>query len=353
MRGFIYWAGGIVLAFIAWGIYLCGNVVPAPTKTIGTKPAATIATPPHTDTAFTYTEPPVLETKNISPRSLLPKRLTLPMPFDAGKALRMLLPGHYYHLPIEWTRNDSAHLVEWTCHQCHPTEYEGWYDTVLFPLTENETTLESVQQVTDAEGRSNYFLSLGTTEKVFPDPTCGRYSCGYLGLAWFRQRGNVYDLVAWSSCVGCFGAFQHVPSVQVVLLSPNNYGLYILNANGGPGGPYYGSLHLFGARNGRFVPMLQVPDTYRGNTKTGWTAELTNAGPNRLQLRIEGNYSKYDYEDEQDVGEAGLSVMPNEIRPYTQKTDSFDFVVDRTYQLSLNKYKQTSSKVAVAPTRQQ
>mgnify|MGYP006921735746 CR=1 FL=1 len=327
-----------MLAFIAWGIYLCSNVVPTPPTTARTIPADTVAAPPHTDTAFTYTEPPVLETKNISPRSLLPKRLTLPMPFDAGKALRMLIPGHYYHMPIEWTRHDSAHLVEWTCRQCHQTEYEGWGETSIFPLSENETTLESVQQVTDAEGRNNYFLSLGTTEKVFPDPTCGRFACGYLGLAWFRQQGNVYDLVAWSPCVGCFGAFQHVPSVHVVLLSPNNYGLYAENANGGAGGPYYGSMHLFGAQNGSFVPMLQIPDTYRGNTATGWTATLETAGANKLLLKITGDYNKYDYEEEGGINEVSQSLIPNEIKQYAQQTDSFSFVIERKYWYNGHKY---------------
>ncbi len=349
MRGFIYWAGGIVLAFIAWGIYLCGNIVPALPKTTATKPASTATAPPQAETSFTYTEPPVLATKNITPQSLLPKTLTLPMPFNARIAMQRLIPGNYYHLPVDWTENDTADMVEWTCPACRQTEYDGWGETSIFPMTENETTLEDVQEVTDPQGRKNYFLSLGTTEKVFPDPTCGRFSCGYLGLAWFRQRGQVCDLVAWSACVGCFGAFQHVPPIHVVALDAQSYGIYIENANGGAGGPYYGSLHLFGAHNGRFVSLLQVPDTYRGNTMTGWTTELAKAGPNKLLLRLTGNYSKYDYEDEQDVGDAGLSVIPVEIKPYTKQVDTFGFVIERTYRRNGHQYHLLGTKSSMRP----
>lgn len=348
MRGFLYWAGSLVLAFIAWGIYLCQNVAPKPPMPTSTKPAHTVTAADQANKRFSYTEPPELVTKKISPQSLLPKTLTLPMPLNARIAMQRLIPGNYYHLPVEWTENDTADMVEWTCPACRQTEYEGWGETSIFPLAENETTLEGVQEVTDPQGRKNYFLSLGTTEKVFPDPTCGRYSCGYLGLAWFRQRGHVCELVAWSACVGCFGAFQNVPPIHVVSLDASSYGIYIENANGGPGGPYYGSLHLFGARNGRFVPLLQVPDTYRGNTQTGWKTELTNAGPNNLLLRLTGNYSKYDYEDEQDVGEAGQSVIPVEIKPFTQQADSFGFVVERTYRFKNGKYVQAASNARMA-----
>lgn len=304
--------------------------------------------------AYYYDSTPDLTPKAVLPVALRAKTLFVGKPFNTAEAFSKLIPGRYFRLPDPGTVSDSVDMIEWTCPTCAGYPIPGWYDTANFPLDANETTLRQVIRFADTEGRENYMLSFGTTSPQFPDPLCGRWSCGYLGVAWFREQGNKYALVAWSPCLGCFGAFQSVPGIDTIKLGTERYGCHILNANGGPGGPYYGTVHVFGPQNGLYHTELTINLATRANTRTGWYTLLTSQANKtdhyNIIASIGGDYHKDDFVDEQDMADSnGLTVVPKELIPFLTVggKDSCAFTVERTYGFKNGKYSKTGQNTSI------
>ncbi len=345
---------GLFLAFVVSGIYLL-------------KPGSHSATPNNSpipvtekirkDTvqrrhAFYYDSAPELKTKAISPGALSARDLMLDTPFDAAVAFSKLLPGNYYHLPEDGTVSDSVDMIEWSCPACTVSTMKGWDESVPFPLNDNETTLQQVLSFKDKAGKQNYMLMFGTTEKVFPDPTCGRFSCGYLGLAWFREEAGRFQLQAWSPCLGCFGAFQNVPGIRLLELGTENFGCYIINSNGCASGPYNGDLFVFGARRGVFTTILHITDAERACTISGWGSSIKANNVrkplfNDLLYEVVGSFNKYNNDYEEDSGRSLRNEMPAELRPYFKTKDSFEFNIERRYSYVGGKYKSVQSKTKI------
>jgi hypothetical protein len=162
--------------------------------------------------------------------------------------------------------------------------------------------------------------------------------------------------MAWSPCLGCFGAFQNVPGIDTVRLGDDSYGCYIDNSNGGPGAPYYGTMHLFGAHNGLFQTELIVPEASRRNTRTGWGSQLqpivAAAARYDIIVNLSGDYNKYDFSDDQDMGGGdGRNVVPSQLIPFLTVggRDSCAFSVALRYSYSKGRYQLKDWDVTVAP----
>jgi hypothetical protein len=66
--------------------------------------------------------------------------------------------------------------------------------------------------------------------------------------------------------------------MQVVRLGKGNFGCQLKNSNGGPGGPFFGDLYIFGALNGRFKRVLKVDAASCGGSYIDWDVHIDSVG---------------------------------------------------------------------------
>lgn len=286
--------------------------------------------------------------KNLAPEAIGKIGLQVPKPFSKATALRILFPANYYRTTA---LSDDVDVVVWKCVNCGWRKYEGWIKEegpYAFPADRNITETGDVLKYTDDSGVKHIIFSFATHEyQAFDDLHTGRFYSVGMGLAWFKEVNNKWELTAFNPCLGYYGAFQTLPPLKLVKLGKNNYGCYIENGNGGPGQVYTYDLYIFGVVENAIKNILKYPKVMRSNTPSSrWEYTLKPwkgvADSVFMPIRIElnGTYFKetpdtlYDWTDH----------VPEMTKAQLAK-DSMDFKVVRKYQFSKGRYRKMSSKI--------
>ncbi len=305
-----------------------------------------------------YTEDDILvrPVMNVPAVDLGQKGLLLDKPFDRVKAIRKLIPGRYYHIPDYEGSKDMLDLVVWKSKDYHKKRFAGWFldePPEIFPYTDgNITQAGQTLSFTDDSGKKNIIFSFATHHlSSVDDLGNGRYSCVMMGLAWFKEEDRKWSLKYFTPGIGCYGAFQTLPSMNLIKLGEHNYGVYILNSNGGPGQVYYSTLYLFAIVNGQFKIVLMEDAVERTNTmSSSWYPQLSlikikSDSDNSFQplsLRMDGNFNRNIPDPEYDTTDS-----PIELAKAIIGRDSFDFRVTRRFEFNNGKYRKVSAKYRV------
>lgn len=283
--------------------------------------------------------------QNIVPKTIrhnffAAKDTLLPHPLNMAAVMRTLFPGNFYRIDEPSSPGKKMLLEEWTCPACPISKMEGWYvgEMETFPSPRhNRTELGDTISFSDDSGRQNMILSFSTIEALDEDIHVGRYSCAFMGLAWWRHEGAGWRLVAFSPAVGCFGAFKTIPPIKLIKLGRGNYGCYILNANGSPGDVYYGDVYVFGVTGHRFSNIMRADQVTRSNVRSSnWEVKLTSSNSpepfSELRLVMTGDFHQRDFTIHRDLDTGDtIANAPREIRTMKPLADSFNFRIIRTY----------------------
>ena len=273
--------------------------------------------------------------------------------FAPVTALRQLYPGNYYSfIDSFFVENDSVSLTAWMCDGCPKQPFKGWWgeDHEAFPYDAgNLTQYIDTLLYTDEDGQQNEIISFSTLQLQDEGAMyCGRTACAYLGLAWFTRENDAKQLRSFAPVLGCFGAFQGLPEIHLLKFGKNNYGCYLLNSNGGAGGPYYTELHVFGLVNGRFKSVLSIDNVERSNTGlSDWNMYInmesknTDSSFNNILLTMAGKCAKISFDEYSET----LTEAPMEIRKLAEKKDSFSFKIVRDYGYEKGAYRPKTSEL--------
>ena len=306
-------------------------------------------------------DPPELSPRRLKALTKNDDTLSIPDPFNKVAALRRLFPGRYFKFEVV---GRTVHQEFWTCPKCPKVivpgtmggetadVFENPGEPDLFPYASNSTIPGDVLHYVDDDGNACVIMSFSTIQAtIAADETmfCGRFSCCVLGLARFVKTNNRWYLKGFVPSFGCYGAFRDLPDIHLIRFGRNNYGCYLLDCNGGAGGPYWGHLHMFGEANGRFKEVLSVQDVRRNNALDGWNEQIGKADTSfarpfgDLPLIIEGDYKKWAYTDGNETPIA--DCIPMEIRKIIAARDSFNFRIRRVYRYKGNGYQLLQTKV--------
>jgi hypothetical protein len=286
--------------------------------------------------------------KNLAPEAIGEIGLQVPKPFSKATALRMLFPANYYR---SVGLSEDLDLVVWKCVNCGWRTYEGWIGEegpYVFPADRNITETGDVLKYTDESGVKHIIFSFATHEyQEFDFMRNGRFYSVGMGLAWFKEVNNKWELTAFNPCLGYYGAFQTLPNLKLIKLGKNNYGCYIENGNGGPGQVYTYDLYVFGIVDNVIKKVLQCPKVERSNTPSSrWGCVLkpwkgmADSLFMPVSIELQGTYFKetpdttYDWTDH----------VPEMTKAQLAK-DSLDFKVVRKYQFSKGRYRKVGSKL--------
>lgn len=328
----------------------CASDTPATNKTdiVTTDTAKATAHKDSTSAGEEEKEEPDFVPANIE--RLGADNLVLPKPFDPLVALQRLFPGKYYVIPdpLEDTRNIK--LEAWKCPTCKTQAFSGWFgeDPDEFPYRDGVLTqYKDTLLFTDDNNHRNILISFSS---LYVQPaemmSTSRFSCAILGLAWFTEVANGWQLKTFTPALGCYGAFQSLPDIHLLKLGPNNYGCYLTQSNGGAGGPFYAEIYAFGIVDGTFKVLLAETGVGRsGATGAEWKVVLGNATGTSsfgdLPLTISGTYSSSAFAEDGDT----LTNVPQEILATAKVQDSFNFRIVRQYHFSNGAYKLAGSTV--------
>lgn len=284
--------------------------------------------------------------------------LSVHKPFSKVGALKLLLPGNYYHVATDFS--DTADYISWYCPSCTPHTFANWPEEQPaedFPRLSIVTEPCDTLMYTDDSGIKHIIFSFAShTGADIADLNVGRFFAVVMGLAWFTEKNNSWVLDDCVTGLGMYGAFQQLPRIELVKLGRNNYGCYLVNSNGGPGQVYVGDLYVFARVNGRSSIVLKEKKVSRSNTPSSdWGMELqpftgkATAPFMPLQIELSGIYKRvtpdtvYDWTDH-----------PVEMLEKMQARDSLYFKVNRQYIFKNGKYRKikgTITELALDPTR--
>lgn len=293
--------------------------------------------------------------KNLAPEAIGKIGLQVPKPFSKTTALRMLFPAYYYRASC---LSGDVDVVVWKCNNCGWRKYAGWIREegyYTFPADRNITETGNVLKYTDDSGIKHIIYSFATHEyQSIDDMHNGRFYSVGLGLAWFKEVNNKWELAAFNPCLGYYGAFQTLPPLKLIKLGKNSYGCYIENGNGGPGQVYVYDLYVFGIIDNVIKKILQCPKVMRSNTPSSrWECTLKPWKGRAdglfmpVSVELNGTYFKetpdtvYDWTDH--VPEMNTRQLAK---------DSLNFKVVRKYEFSKGIYRKVSSKITeLKPTK--
>ncbi|PQJ09024.1 hypothetical protein CJD36_020815 [Flavipsychrobacter stenotrophus] len=279
--------------------------------------------------------------------------LTLNKPFNKVRALHGLIPGRRYHVSPDG-RNDTVDLIVWKSNDYTRKKLAGWFlnePPEIFPFRGGNISMpEDTLLFKDDSGRKNIILSFATHDLApIDDLSTGRYACVTMGLAWFREENNKWVLKYFTPGIGCYGAFQSLPKLNLIKLGTNNYACYLLNSNGGPGQVYYSGLYVFAIVDGQVRIVLTEDAVERTNTMSStWYPHLTTFKTKsdsvfrRLSLKLEGTFNRNIPNPEYDTTDS-----PIELAKAIIGRDSFDFRVTRCFEYRNGKYRKVSSRYKV------
>ena len=298
----------------------------------------------NTATTFKYDDYTVKElaADSFGAQKVLPGKTFIP-----SKALRSLVPGTYYTYANDYKPRKTERYVVWRCKNCATKKMKGWDSDFPenFPNKDGNMTLcKDTIRYTGDDGSENILMEISTHDIQPMDCIYeGRFSCAILGLALYTREGDHWLLKAFSPAIGCYGAFQYMPALHLIKLGKNKYGFYLLNSNGGAGGPYYTDLYLVSIVNGKFKVLLSSDGVRRSNTGTSeWNMKISShpddTGYGPVTIRMKGDYSKWSFM-EMDT----LSNVPPELQQAITQSDSFNFTITRQFNFRNGSYKLSHS----------
>src|SRR4051812_26051805 len=163
-----------------------------------------------TSTCFAQDE---LKKKNVSDTILRQDRkLEMPSPFDATKALLKLFPGKYYNLSKDKYIND---LISWECKSCAAKQYPDVNDDSNgpFPFSEGVATrLINIMSYKDSAGTQYKVITFNHSEYDADGAQTSRFTGGLLGLAKFVLVDSTWQLRFFQPAIGAYGAFSQCPT---------------------------------------------------------------------------------------------------------------------------------------------
>ena len=267
--------------------------------------------------------------------------------FIPSKALRSLIPGTYYTYTYDYAPRKTERYVVWRCKNGATKKMKGWYDEYpeIYPNKDGNMTLckDTIRYIAD-DGSENMLMEISTHDIQSIDCIYeGRTACAILGLALYTREGDHWLLQSFAPAIGCYGAFQYMPALHLIKLGKNKYGFYLLNSNGGAGGPYYTDLYLVSIVNGKFKVLLSSDGVRRSNTGTSeWNMKISShpddTGYGPVTIRMKGDYSKWSFM-EMDT----LSNVPPELQQAITQSDSFNFTITRQFNFRNGSYKLSHS----------
>jgi hypothetical protein len=269
------------------------------------------------------------------------RTISIDAPFVPDSALKILFPGNFYKLDDPIHDGEFVSLEAWSSPDTKQKAYPAWFDEMpqLFPLKDsNETRFGDTLLFTDEKGIKNILISFSTTEYTTDLIGCGRFTCAILGLAWFTEENEKWNLRTFSPALGCYGSFQQIPSLNLLKIGKNNYGCYVDNQNGGAGGPFYADSYVFGVVNGKFEVILHQIGTGRiYDGKTEWSSDFVSTGSANfpeIHCITKGTYSSKESFDEVD----DTSSTPMGIKQIIRTKEYFNFKITNRYSFENGKY---------------
>jgi hypothetical protein len=262
------------------------------------------------------------------------RKIEIKKPFDPILLMHKIYQGET--TKDEW--EDKYPVVEfWKCTKCQQRKFETFIlgDTILFPSAQgNDTRVLKVLDFVDEE--KNIFKILATTSSEFSSmhDRTGRFSCGILGLSFFKKENDLWKMQSFHPALGCYGMFQKV-NIPEILSERNNFLIWLNNNSGCPGGPYYGNTAIFGLYKNEFKVLLNESFTSRQGTFENngiWNTKIKIVEtdkyyiPKKIQLVISGDFN-YQRFIENDT----ISNLPDLIRKNVKPDDNYLFEIKKNY----------------------
>lgn len=198
-----------------------------------------------------------LKKKNVSDTILRQDRkLEMPSPFNATKALLKLFPGKYYNLSDGTYIND---LISWECKTCATKQYQDVNEDANepFPFSDGVATrLLNIMNYKDSAGTQYKVITFNHSAYDTDGAQTGRFTGGLLGLAKFVLVDSIWQLRFFQPAIGAYGAFSKCPTPTAVLIGKDQYAFMLKHSNGPGGGPFDGSLFLIGGANGAYQQIM-------------------------------------------------------------------------------------------------
>ena len=290
----------------------------------------------------------IIQLKNVSDTILNTKRtLKITGALDGVKTMQQLFPGKLYKLA------DHNTFMSWKCKNCKPIVYNdvnGVEGDQLFPYTEGVATrLDTTINYTDSKG--NQFKMLVFNHSIYDADglQTGRFSGGLLGLAKFSKTGNVWEMKSFQPAIAAFGAFANIPSLKLVTIGEDQYAFSLIHANGGAGAPYTGYLYIIAGFDGKYQPLMEVPNyrlTNNGKNSTEWSSSYKVINDNSKKhfrdfvITTTGFYRKAKgAEDDYEV------EVPEEVTAMAKSKKQFNFVIEKRYSFKGKWYKTVEKPV--------
>ncbi|OXA88338.1 glycoside hydrolase family 68 protein [Flavobacterium hercynium] len=276
-----------------------------------------------------------VELKTVVDTILNPKRtLQVADPLNAVKTMQKLFPGKFYKLD-----NDNVFL-SWKCQSCKTqlyTDVNGMEEDQPFPYKEGVAT-RHLETITYKDSKENQFKLVFFNHSVYdPDGAqTGRFVGGLIGVAKFAKNDKIWQMRSFQPAIAAFGAFSRAPTPKLVQIGEDQYAFTIVHSNGGAGGAYSGYFYLVAGFDGKYQPLIEVPNYQITNSDSStWSGSYTvvNDGKKKFFrdfiITTKGYYSKskggeYDYEID----------MPTEVSELAKTKKYFDFTIEK--RLSFN-----------------
>lgn len=282
--------------------------------------------------------------KNVSDTILhLDRKLEMPNPFDATKALLKLFPGKHYNLSDKYI-ND---LISWECKNCATKEYTDVNEdgNAAFPYSEGVATrLLNIMNYKDSAGTQYKVISFNHSTYDPDGAQTSRFTGGLLGLAKFVRVDSIWQLRSFQPAIRAYGAFSQCPEPTAVLIGKDQYAFMLKSSNGPGGGPFYGSLFLIAGANGVYQQVMAAPGVERtemGDEEglSSWSYEYSIPVSEKKFFRdiivtIKGTYTATDTES-----------LFDELKPLIEGKKKGKFVIVQRYV-----YKGSNGYVLQTPT---
>ncbi|MEO8535076.1 MAG: hypothetical protein ABI441_15060 [Flavobacterium sp.] len=281
----------------------------------------------------------IVELKNVSDTILNTKRvLSITGQPDAVKTMQKLFPGKLYKL------SDRNIFVSWKCKTCKPVAYtdvNGEEGDQLFPYTNGVATRLN-ENIDYSDSKGNQFKLMIFNHSVYDEDglQTSRFTGGLMGIAKFAKNGNSWEMKSFQPAIAAFGSFAQAPTPKLVNIGEDQYALTLVHSNGGAGGPYSGYLYLIAGFEGKYQPILEVPDYQLTNTQNlQWSGSYkVIADSNKkffrdLLVTTTGTYKKPNKNDEEYDAEG-----PKEISEMMKTKKQFNFVIEQRFSFKGKKY---------------
>jgi len=277
----------------------------------------------------------IVQLKNVNDTILNTKRqLKVADPLDAVKTMQKLFPGKLY------TLSDHNTFISWNCKNCKTATYNdvnGVEGDQIFPYERGVATriLENIDY-SDSKGNQFKLLFFNHSEYDEDGLQTGRFSGGLIGVAKFAKNNNVWEMRSFQPSIAAFGAFAQAPKPKLVEIGEDQYAFTLVHANGGAGAPYSGYLYLIVGFNGKYQPLMEVPNFKLSNSiSSEWSSSYKVVTDNNKKffrdfvITTTGSYKKAKGdEDDYEVD------MPAEISAMAKTKKQFNFVIEK--RLSFN-----------------